>query len=65
MGISAAQAAVLMTAAAAAARKDFTLTIGFVPFFDAATKRPCVVERSEGSQEILKRPLTLTLNRIC
>jgi len=54
-----------MTAAAAAARKDFTLTIGFVPFFDAATKRPCVVERSEGSQEILKRPLTLTLNRIC
>ena len=65
MGMSAAYAAVLTTAAAAAAANDFTLTIGFVPFLDAANKRPCVAERSEGSQEILKRPLTLTLNRNC
>ena len=55
MGMSAAYAAVLTTAAAAAAANDFTLTICFVLFS----------KRSEGSQEILKRLLTLTLNRNC
>ena len=53
--MSAAQAAVLMTAAAAAAKKDFTLSICFVLF----------LERSEGSQEMLKRLLTLIFNRDC
>jgi hypothetical protein len=64
--MSAAYAAVLTMAAAAAAMKDFTLTICCIPFLDAATHaRPSVAERSKRCQEILKRFLTLTLNRVC
>jgi hypothetical protein len=58
-------AVALMTMAAAAAIEDFTLTICFVLFSARPRARPSVVERSERCQEIVKRLLTLTLNRVC
>ena len=64
--MSAAYAVALTMVTAAAAMKDFTLTICFVLFLGAAAQTgPSVAERSKRCQEILKRVLTLTLNRVC